>query len=60
MQSAVGISGSIPLGQACFSGEVFVDDTVVKAVVVSEIVGRGLPMTATTAAAIPPLPPAAP
>lgn len=31
-----------------------------KAVVVSEIVGSGRPITATTAAAIPPLPPAAP
>lgn len=36
-----------------FSGLLF-DDTVVKAVVVSEMVGRGRPMTVTTAAAIPP------
>lgn len=59
-QSAVGRSASIPLGHACFSGEVFVDETVVKAVVVSDMVGRGRPITATTAAAMPPLPPAAP
>lgn len=36
-----------------FSG-LLLDETVVKAVVVSEIVGSGLPMTVTTAAAIPP------
>jgi hypothetical protein len=36
---------------------VFVEDTVVKAVVVSEIVGRGRPITVTTAAAIPPVVP---
>lgn len=36
-----------------FSGLLF-DDTVVNAVVVSEMVGSGRPMTVTTAAAIPP------
>lgn len=46
----VGSSWSMSL---VFSGLLF-DDTVVNAVVVSEIVGRGRPMTVTTAAAIPP------
>lgn len=48
-----------------FSGDVFVELTFVNAVVVvvvvaSDIVGRGLPITPTTAAAIPPFPPVAP
>lgn len=60
--SAVGGSLSIrstPLPWLHFSGLVFADETLVKAVVVSLIVGRGRPMTATTAAAMPPEPPAA-
>lgn len=61
-KSAVGGSASMrsrstPLPRLPFSGLVLADDTFVKAVVVSLIVGRGRPMTATTAAAIPPEPP---
>ena len=53
----VGASGSSPLAKDPFSGLVLVEDTVVKAVVVSEIVGRGRPITVITAAAIPPVVP---
>jgi len=53
----VGASGSSPLANDPFSGLVLVEETVVKAVVVSEIVGRGRPITVTTAAAIPPVVP---
>lgn len=64
-RSTVGGSGSSPLPKEPFSGDVLVEDTLVKAVVVvvvvaSEMVGSGRPMTPTTAAAMPPLPPAAP
>lgn len=57
--SAVGGSFSIrstPLPKLPFSGLVFADETFVNAVVVSLIVGSGRPITATTAAAIPPEP----
>lgn len=50
---------STPLPLLFFSGLVLADDTFVKAVVVSLIVGSGRPMTVITAAAIPPEPPAA-
>lgn len=50
---------STPLPQLTFSGLVFVDEIFVNAVVVSLIVGNGRPMMVTTAAAIPPDPPAA-
>jgi hypothetical protein len=53
----VGASGSRPLANEPFSGLVFVEETVVNAVVVSEIVGKGRPMTVTTAAASPPVVP---
>lgn len=61
-KSAVGGSASMrsrstPLPRLPFSGLVFAEETFVKAVVVSLMVGRGRPMTATTAAAIPPEPP---
>lgn len=55
----MGRSASRPFANDVFSGLVLFDETVVKAVVVSEIVGRGRPMTVTTAAAIPPVPLAA-
>lgn len=56
----VGPSTSSPLAQEVFSGLEF-EETVVKAVVlvVSDMVGRGRPMTVTTAAAMPPVPLAA-
>lgn len=52
----VGSSASKPLAKDVFSGLELFEETLVKAVVVvtSEIVGRGLPITVTTAAAIPP------
>lgn len=49
----VGSSASTPLANEVFSG-LLLEDTLVNAVVVSEMVGRGRPMTVTTAAAIPP------
>lgn len=55
----VGKSASRPLANEVFSGLVLFEETVVNAVVVSEIVGRGLPIIVTTAAAIPPVPLAA-
>lgn len=61
----MGGSASNPFPKDPFSGLVLVELTFVKAVVVvvvvaSEMVGRGLPITPTTAAAIPPVPPPAP
>lgn len=55
----VGRSTSRPFANDVFSGLVLFEETVVKAVVVSDIVGRGRPMTVTTAAAMPPVPLAA-
>lgn len=55
----VGISTSRPLANDVFSGLVLLEETVVKAVVVSDMVGKGRPITVTTAAAIPPVPLAA-
>lgn len=61
----MGGSGSSPFPKEPFSGLVLVELTLVKAVVVvvvvaSDMVGSGRPITPTTAAAIPPLPPPAP
>lgn len=53
------VGRSTPLPQLTFSGLVFVDEILVNAVVVSLMVGNGRPMMVTTAAAIPPDPPAA-
>lgn len=50
---------STPLAQLPFSGLVLFDEMFVNAVVVSLMVGSGRPMIVTTAAAIPPDPPAA-
>lgn len=55
----VGKSASKPLAKEVFSGLVLLEETVVNAVVVSEMVGSGLPIIVTTAAAIPPVPLAA-
>lgn len=55
----VGKSTSRPFANDVFSGLVLLEETVVKAVVVSDIVGKGRPITVTTAAAIPPVPLAA-
>lgn len=50
------MSASRPLANDVFSGLELLEETVVNAVVVSEIVGKGRPMIVTTAAAMPPVP----